>query len=781
MNIFTRHLLATVIALLVFSPALLAQCNAGLSASYNSGSGNITAVSTSSGASSFTWDVWDPNQGYSTYNGPQVTIPANAPGSWFICINAFDTLGNWCDTACTSVMVQGGAPVCNAALSASYNSFSNTISATHSSSGGVFYDWLVFDPNQGSNTYTGQSINFSTPTPGTYSVCVMAYDSAGLVCDSACQNVLVGQNPSNCTAVFTSSVQGNTLSVNNTSSSSGGGLFYSWDFGDGGTAFSQNPTHTYNSNGNYLVCLTISDSSGCTDTACDTITVSGTGASCQASFSSGAQGSFVSFTNTSTSSSGGLFYSWDFGDGGTAFSQHPTHSYNSNGTYVVCLTISDSSGCSDTHCDTLTVSGTTGNCQASFTASSQGNSAFFTNTSTSPTGNLSYVWDFGDGSSSTQTNPQHTYNSSGTYTVCLTISDSNNCSGTFCDTISVGSTGGTCAASFTTTTQGNFLVLTNTSSSPSGGLSYVWDFGDGNTSTMQHPTHNYAQGGTYIVCLTISDSVGCSDTVCDTVTVGNTTGCQAFFTPSVQGNMLSVSNGSQGTNLSYIWDFGDGNTATGISPTHTYAQDGSYLVCLTISSGAICQDTYCDSVVIATTTGNCSAAFTQSTNGLMVDFDANASQGVLYAWNFGDGGSTTPASAGNVTISHTYAAAGTYTVTLFVSDNSIGCTDSTTNVVTVSDTTSSIFGPGTSVGEATVFPNPITGNATVLLTSQNVGNVVVAVYNALGKRMLQQSASVAAGQASIALPTEALPAGVYFVNMASDTGIQLTKRVLKTN
>ena len=108
-------------------------------------------------------------------------------------------------------------------------------------------------------------------------------------------------------------------------------------------------------------------------------------------------------------------------------------------------------------------------------------------------------------------------------------------------------------------------------------------------------------------------------------------------------------------------------------------------------------------------------------------------------------------------------------------------TDSTTNVVTVSDTTSSIFGPGTSVGEATVFPNPITGNATVLLTSQNVGNVVVAVYNALGKRMLQQSASVAAGQTTIALPTEALPAGVYFVNITSSNGIQLTKRVLKTN
>lgn len=130
------------------------------------------------------------------------------------------------------------------------------------------------------------------------------------------------------------------------------------------------------------------------------------------------------------------------------------------------------------------------------------------------------------------------------------------------------------------------------------GLSYAWDFGDGNTSNQQYPTHTFANG-TYTVCLTVS-SGSCSDTYCQTITVGGPA-CNAYFYSYVDSltstvYVVNLSNNTSG-NLTYAWDFGDGNTSNLQYPSHTYGSTGIYYVCLTVAD-MFCTSTYCDSIGI---------------------------------------------------------------------------------------------------------------------------------------------------------------------------------------
>jgi PKD repeat protein len=217
------------------------------------------------------------------------------------------------------------------------------------------------------------------------------------------------------------------LAVSFTDSSTGNPTSWRWDFGDGTTSTAQNPGHTYTSPGTYSVILTATNASGSdTKTRADYITVT-TPASPTADFSgtptSGSAPLTVSFTDSSTGSPTG--WSWDFGDGTTSTAQNPDHTYALPGTYSVSLTATNAGG-SDTKTltDYITVSAPaspTADFSASPTSGDAPLAVSFTDSSTgSPT---SWSWDFGDGTTSTAQNPDHTYTSPGTYTVSLTASN----------------------------------------------------------------------------------------------------------------------------------------------------------------------------------------------------------------------------------------------------------------------------------------------------------------------------------------------------------------------
>ncbi len=162
-------------------------------------------------------------------------------------------------------------------------------------------------------------------------------------------------------------------------------------------------------------------------------------------------------------------------------------------------------------CDSAAI---TYNCSASFYGYDQNNSGNYYFVDMSNGSGLTYAWDFGDGNSSTLQYPSNTF-APGTYSVCLTVTGAN-CTDTYCQTITVG--GPACNASFYSyiDSLNNTVYLVNNSNSSNGGTSYFWDFGDGNTSNLQYPTHTYANLGMYSVCLTIADS-SCTSIYCDTI------------------------------------------------------------------------------------------------------------------------------------------------------------------------------------------------------------------------------------------------------------------------
>jgi PKD repeat protein len=225
---------------------------------------------------------------------------------------------------------------------------------------------------------------------------------------------------------------------------------------------------------------------------------------------------------------------------------------------------------------------------AGFSSNAIGFALSFTNTSTGAY--TSYAWDFGDGNSSTDMNPSHTYAGPGTYQVCLIAG--NQCgSDTICQTLNI-----TCApANASWSYLSSTLTASFTDMTAGNPTAWAWDFGDGNTSTVQNPTHTYAAGGTYNVCLTTTDSCG-SDSTCLPVVV-----CQlpvAAFThtfPGLPGDVDFTDASTGGT--SWLWDFGDGGTSTVQNPTHTYAFAGTYTVCLT-TTDACGSDTACNSITV---------------------------------------------------------------------------------------------------------------------------------------------------------------------------------------
>lgn len=180
----------------------------------------------------------------------------------------------------------------------------------------------------------------------------------------------------------------------------------------------------------------------------------------------------------------------------------------------------------------------------------------------------------------------------------------------FTTAISKAQTG--CHAMFSTHQPANSLTVHFSDSSTSAHTitTWLWDFGDGTTSTSQNPSHTYAHDGTYLVCLTIHDNHGCSNQSCHHITVNAiATPCHAAFTfhPSSASNLINFTNTSTGTTVhtTYSWTFGDGTTSTDENPHHTYTHSGHYTVCLYITDLTTgCSSHVCHSVNYHHSTGH---------------------------------------------------------------------------------------------------------------------------------------------------------------------------------
>lgn len=324
-----------------------------------------------------------------------------------------------------------------------------------------------------------------------------------------------------------------------------------------------------------------------------------TKAACTANFTYSNIANVFNFTDASTSSSGSIItWVWNFGDlSAPSTLQNPTHTYDVCGVYNVSLTIGTSLFCTSTYSTTITVnSGMTG----SFTSTSDTTTGI-TNFTASPIAlNINYSWDFGDGNTGTGASAINTYAASGTYYVCLTVSDTGGiCTNTFCDSVVVYISTPSCSSTFTYTDNGSGnltfqvapVVITD---------SYSWDYGDGTTGTLPVSLHTYATAGTYYVCLTTNDPLtSCTSIYCDSVVAAGTGGvCSVFFTYIDVNGIVAFTVIPPSLTSTYSWTFGDGNTGTGAVTSNTYAVEGNYYVCVTmVDAFNSCTDTFCDSIV----------------------------------------------------------------------------------------------------------------------------------------------------------------------------------------
>lgn len=536
-------------------------------------------------------------------------------------------------------------------IAANFSSSANltTVQFTDLSGGGATsWFWDFGD----ASTSTQQSPSHTYANPGTYTVCLIATAPCGS--DTLCQNVTVTcPQP---TVAFTPTANGLTQVFTDQSQPGVTGWF--WDFGDGNTSSLQNPSHTYAAPGTYNVCLTVISPCG-SGFGCQSVTV--TCPAPVAGFQHSVNLFTAQFTNQSTGTNNSYF--WDFGDGNTSNQANPSHTYSQNGTYTVCLIAQNICG-ADTSCNSVTISCPVA--QAAFSSTNSGLSASFTDLSSNTP--ASWLWDFGDGNTSIQQNPTHSYVQPGTYTVCLTVTNACGSDST-CSSLVI-----SCAspvAAFSSSS--NFLTAQFSDLSTGGATSWLWDFGDGNTSTQQNPSHTYAQAGTYTVCLTATSICG-SDSSCQSVQIT----CpvpQAIFSSSNSGLTVSFTDQSINAPTTWLWDFGDGNTSGLSSPTHTYAQPGTYTVCLTVS-GLCGSDSSCASVVV--TCPAPVAGFSSTSTLFNAQFTDQSTGGATsWAWDFGDGNTSTLQNP-----THTYAQVGTYTVCLITS--SLCGADTSCQSVTIS-------------------------------------------------------------------------------------------------
>ncbi|UTW60904.1 PKD domain-containing protein [bacterium SCSIO 12741] len=646
----------------------------GCTADFSSSTSGLTAYFIDSSYATFGyslyWDFGDGNTSTAYY--PNHTY--SSAGNYMVCLTVVDTVNNCSDSICKSVTVAGSSGS-NCSANFSYSASGTTATFSNSSSNNVYNTWYFGDGS--SSMATNPTYTYSSA--GTYTVCLIIQDSLQNCTDSICKSVTVTSSSTGCSANFNYTNNNGTVTFTNTSNNN---ISNTWTFGDGSNSSLVNPVHTYTTNGNYLACLTIVDSSqNCFDSICKVITITGA-APCAASFTHTTTGLTVVTSNTSAGGSTfGTTYSWNMGNGVTMNGYNTAYSYPQAGTYVVCLTMTDtSSNCFSTFCDTVTVGGTTP-CQASFNYNISGLSASFFNSSTGTTPGTSYFWNFGDGNYAYSANPSHGYAVSGSYVVCLTITDSlNNCSSTRCDTISVqGGGSGNCKASFTYSGSSLLYFFTNTSTPNNGAITWIWDMGDGTTLWNKNPQHHYQNPGTYVVCLTMYDSLNnCNNSFCDTLVVTSTNPCQASFNiipDSLNPNNLSFVNTSTPQfGVTYQWVFSDGTVYGTRHVNRTFTTPGTYTVCLHIQDSLNqCSDSTCQTFTISAPV-TCDAKFTPVPNGKNVIFMNQSipnSGSVTYSWNFGDG--TPGSSVKNPT--HNYANYGTYVVCLTIVDSLTNCWD----------------------------------------------------------------------------------------------------------
>ena len=580
------------------------------------------------------------------------TIVYNSPGTYDVTLTVSNGAGSDTETKTGYIQVEGPP-----AAGFNYSVSGNTVNFTDASTGATTYSWNFGDPASGAdNTSSSPNPSHVYNTDGTYTVTQTVSNNCGSQTTTQVVNI-TANTPTVAINSFTNPIcQGGSVSYQATVSANTQSVQWTFEGGVPGTSTDLNPTVQYNTPGTYNVSVTAYNGNN-QATATATITVL---PNATADFASNVSGLDVSFTNTSTN---GDSYLWDFGDNSTSTEFEPTHTYVADGTYNVCLTVTNSCN-TVTTCHNVTISGN--GPTASITASPTSGCVPLTvsyHADITPA-NAGVNWSFQGGtpSSSTSIDETVTYNAAGTYLTTLTVT---NPSGTATDNVQINVLPQT-DPSFTSQVNGSDVQFTNTS----GGnpTTFAWDFGDGSTSTDEHPSHTYSTAGSYTVCLTTTNNCG-AQTACDVVEIagltptaaieisdGDTMGCQPL-TVSFHANTTNA------TTVAWTFDGGIPSASTAEDVTVTFNEAGTHQVTLTAFND---YDTAQAAPQTITVQPLPIASFTYTVSGYLVTVTNLSQYATSYLWNFGDGTLLTSFNPG-----HLYTTDTVTTITL-ISTNSCG-------------------------------------------------------------------------------------------------------------
>lgn len=456
-------------------------------------------------------------------------------------------------------------------------------------------------------------------------------------------------------------VQFTNLSTNSTS------WFWTFDGGTPATSTDENPIVTFTDSGLHDVTLQAfngSNSNSITIPVAVNVIYEPV-----ADFVYNIDGLLVSFIYNGT---GATSYLWDFGDGtSTSNAQNPTHTYAVNGVYNVSLTVNNQCGSHQVIYPVEINALPFVNFTSNVTSGCQPQSITFSNLSSNAT---SYIWSFPGGTPATSTldNPVVVYNTPGIYTVTLeAINNAGSNSIVKTDYINISASA---TAGFTYNATGALVTFTNTGQN---GNTFNWNFGDGNSSTVGSPSHQYTNNGSYTVVQTVTNGCGSvQSTQVITIALAPVTSFSSSYTgPICAGQSVSFTNTSTFSPTSYLWTFEGGNPATSTDPNPTviYPSGGTFDVTFaTTNSFGTTQSVLQNYVVV---NDKPIISFSAIGDGLEVDFTQAIQFGTGHLWNFGDGQTSTA-----INPTHTYNAEGTYVVTLSDS-NTCGTTTNSQNLL----------------------------------------------------------------------------------------------------
>ena len=550
-----------------------------------------------------------------------------------------------------------------------------------------YWNWTFLDTG---DARSGQNVTYAFASAGTKNVRLTVTDSnlPTYVSDPVTNSVTV-------TAVLVTNITFNPAkpqagqSVSFTANPTGGtgGYTHSWTWDDGTSGSTgATPSHTFATQGTFTVVLTTTDTMSHTATDSRPVTVTA-GLATDFTFAPAKPqaGESITFTASPSGGTGPYTHSWAWDDG-TPGSTGPTpsHTYAASGSFTVMLTTTDAVAHTATRSRSVVV---TAALTASFTFTpaqpAVGQSVSFSGSASGGTTPYTFSWAWGDGTpNGAGQSPTHTFAAAGTFTVVLTVTDG----ATPVHTAPPASrpvpviAGLVADFTFTPTKPqaGESIAFTATASGGTIPYTFSWTWGDGTPNGAgQSPTHTFAAAGTYLVTLRVTDSATPSPRVVNVppksvlvtpVLAGNFT-----FTPTAPsaGDVVSFQGTATGGTGPYqfLWTFGDGGTGTGATVTHVFATAGTYTVTLTVSDSAgHVPPTVSKFVSVG---GALGADFTfvpvQPVIGEVASFSATAAGGnppYTYSWTWDDG---TPAGTGR-DVTHAYATARTFTVTLRVND-----------------------------------------------------------------------------------------------------------------